>query len=144
MPLEPVERFIPNGFARGVFNVKVVGAYITAVALRIKLPRAEKHSLNIHVCPAFGSVKNGKVGIRSVIHYKQVSVLVPHLTVLKILPLLGRKLPAGTVHCRDIHKGMFPACIFCAILHRIVIDSISVLCYTNGVEVNRWVPSGQL
>ena len=27
------------------------------------------------------------------------------------------------VHCRDIHKGMFPACIFCAILHRIVIDS---------------------
>lgn len=62
----------------------------------------------------------------------------------EILPLLGRKLPAGTVHCRDIHKGMFPVCIFCAILHRIVIDSISVLCYTNDVEVNRCVPSGQL
>ena len=37
------------------------------------------------------------------IHYKQVSVLVSHLTVLKILPLLGRKLPAGAV---GVHEGV--------------------------------------
>ncbi len=42
------------------------------------------------------------------------------------------------------HEGVAATCIFCDILHRIVIDSISVLCYTNGVEVNRCVPSGQL
>ena len=79
------------------------------------------------------------------IHNKQVTVLVSHFAPCEKLLLLGRKLLAGTVHCRDIHEGMFPSCIFCAILHRVVIgrnniaeryagdiDTVPVICYPTN------------